>query len=131
MRKNFKSTRIVIFVFSILCFLAFMSSGIYMIISENKDTWILSTSIALINFLLTSILSFINLVVLPKKFKGTAPTDKFSDRKEIIRKVFQAINNGNNIVKIAGNPFSGKSELLKYLYKITTKRKYLLSAGTL
>lgn len=129
MKKNFKLLRTILFVFSILCFLIFVLSGIYIFLSGNDNSWILSVSIALINFLITSILSFINLVVLPKKFKGTAPIDKFSDRKEIIQKIFQEINNENRIIKITGHPLSGKSELLKYLYKIITNKKFLLEAG--
>lgn len=129
MKINFKLIRTFLFIFSVICFFVFIFSGAYLLISENDNTWLLSAAISIINFLLTSILSFINFIVLPKDFQGANPTEKFSDRKDIIQKVIYAINDKNNIIKITGHPFSGKSEFLKYLYKITTKKKYLLDAG--
>lgn len=129
MKNNFKLIRTTLFVFSVLCFLCFLFSSIYFFASENKNTWVLSVSIALINFLLTNILSFINLIVLPKKFSGLYSTDKFSDRKDIILEILREVSNDVSIIKITGYPLSGKSELLRYLYKITSKKKYLVKSG--
>ena len=79
--------------------------------------------------MISNVLSFINFIVLPKNFKGDEPTKKFSDRKDILEKILCKINNKSNVIKITGYPFSGKSELLKYLYKISTKKKILLNIG--
>ena len=127
--KNFSIIRRILFLFSTLCFFGFLFSLVYLLKNNTQNTWFLSTSIAIVNFLFSSILSFINFIVLPKDFKGDEPTEKFSDRKDIIEKIFCEINNKSNVIKITGHPFSGKSELLKYLYKLSTKKKVLLEGG--
>lgn len=125
MNNKINIIRIIILVFSILSFVIFLLSGIYFFVTNNNNTWALSLSVSLINLLVTSILSFINLFVIPKKFLSYYSTDRFSDRKQLLNSIFAEINNGNSVIRITGAPYSGKSELLRHLYNIINNKQLL------
>lgn len=128
-KKSYRIIRSILLGLSILFVFIAIISLIYVFVKDyGSYSWIISVSIAVFSFIMSNILSFVGLFVLPKDFSATPPTKQFSDRKLATEEVLNYIADNKNIIKIVGQPLSGKSEFLKYLCVVFSKKNFFVSS---